>query len=87
LDILAEGASRVEAIGALQEAMFGYLATALDGENTEGLLPRPAPLSHRLRYRWEMLKESLRGLFDRRHAETTVPCRYEVKSGHLLDCR
>ena len=51
LDLLAQADTREEAIGKLQEAMFSYLALAFaEGESTRGLVLRPSPLSHRLRY-------------------------------------
>ena len=34
----------------LHDAIVGYLQAALNG-NPDGLIPRPSPLSHRLRYR------------------------------------
>ena len=50
LDLLAQGGTLEEAIGKLQEAMFSYLEVAFTGESTKGLVLRPSPLSHRLRY-------------------------------------
>jgi predicted RNase H-like HicB family nuclease len=59
LDLIAEGQTAEEAIGGLQEAVYGYVNVALDGD-TYGLLPRPSPLSHRLHYHcrrlWSKLK-------------------------------
>jgi predicted RNase H-like HicB family nuclease len=49
LDLLAQGSTEEEAIGKLQEAMVGYLETAFAGP-TEGLVLRPAPISHWVRY-------------------------------------
>jgi predicted RNase H-like HicB family nuclease len=50
LDLLTQGATAEEAIGKLQEAMYGYLETAFAGDSTRGLVMRPSPVSHRLRY-------------------------------------
>ena len=50
LDIAAQGKTLEQAIGKLQEAMVGYLETAFNGGSTKGLVLRPSPLSHRLRY-------------------------------------
>jgi hypothetical protein len=49
LNILSQGSSPEEAIGRLQEAMFSYLDVAFDGP-VAGLVLRPSPYSHRLRY-------------------------------------
>lgn len=54
LDILSQGDTLEEAIGKLQEAVFSYLDVAFAG-NTEGLVPRPSPGSHWLRYRLHRL--------------------------------
>jgi hypothetical protein len=59
LDLIAEAKTEVEAIGKLQEAMFGYVETVMEGA-PQGLIPRPSPLLHRLRYHFHRL-------FDRRH--------------------
>ena len=61
LDILSQGNTEEEAIGALQEAVVDYLYTAFDGGSTEGLVLRLSPLSHRLRYRLHRLRERLWG--------------------------
>jgi hypothetical protein len=53
LDITAESSTVEGAIGGLQDAMCGYLAVVFDGGpnmDTRGLIPRLAPLSHRIRY-------------------------------------
>lgn len=50
LDLLAQGDTVEEAIGKLQEAMFSYLDVAFADESTKGLVLRPSPLSHRVRY-------------------------------------
>jgi len=49
LDLLSQGETEEEAIGKLQEAMFSYLEVACDGD-MKGLVLRPSPFSHRLRY-------------------------------------
>ena len=87
LDILGEAETREDAIGALQEAMTGYLTAVIDGQDTASLVPRPSPLSHRIRYYFEATKDRLRALFDRQHTQSVISCRYEVRDGHLVDCR
>ena len=49
LDIMASGGSPHEALSSLIEAVDGYLKVALKGD-TAGLVPRPSPLHHRIRY-------------------------------------
>ena len=57
LDLISEGESPEQAIGRLQEAMSGYLSVVFDGGATAGLMLRPSPLPHRLRYYWHRLLE------------------------------
>lgn len=59
LDLLAQGNTLEEAIGKLQEAMFSYLEVAFAGDSTKGLVLRPSPLSHRLRYYLHRLRGAL----------------------------
>ena len=49
LDIMARGKTPGEAFDSLIEAVTGYLAVAAKGA-CDGLIPRPAPFSHRARY-------------------------------------
>jgi predicted RNA binding protein YcfA (HicA-like mRNA interferase family)/predicted RNase H-like HicB family nuclease len=49
LNLISRGDSEDQAIGRLQEAMFGYIQTALEGD-PRGLIKRPSPLSHKFRY-------------------------------------
>lgn len=65
LDILSQADSLSEAIGKLQEAMFSYLEVAFEGDSIKGLVLRPSPLSHRLRYHWFRTKAYLRFCFNR----------------------
>lgn len=58
LDLISRGESQDEAIGKLQEAMYGYLQVAFEG-NQKGLVMRRSPFSHRLRYRFHRLLERL----------------------------
>jgi hypothetical protein len=55
LDLLAQGDTLEEAIGKLQESMVGYLELAFSG-STNGLVLRPSPLSHKIRYWAHRLK-------------------------------
>ena len=52
------GDSEEEAIAKLQEAMYEYLRLAFEGD-PQGLVLRPSPLSHRLRYHLHRLAERL----------------------------
>ncbi len=85
LDLLSEGQTPEEAIGGLQEAVFGYLSAVFGGHEkaeTKGLVPRPSPLSHRVRYHFRDLGARIRSVFDRQH-EQTFPCHYTVKAGQV----
>lgn len=59
LNLIAEGQTVEEAIGGLQEAVYGYVHVALDGD-TRGVLPRPSPLTRRLHYHCQRLWNKLR---------------------------
>jgi hypothetical protein len=51
LDLLSKGDTEADAIRRLQIAMFSYVATvAREGESTQGLIPRRAPISSWIRY-------------------------------------
>ena len=58
LDILVYGKTQHEALHSLREAIFGYLQVAFSGDPS-GLVPRRAPLSHRLRYHLFALRAAL----------------------------
>jgi hypothetical protein len=50
-DLLSKGDTEVDAIRRLQIAMFSYVAVVFtENESTEGLIPRPAPMSSWIRY-------------------------------------
>jgi hypothetical protein len=73
LDISAEGTTDKEAICGLQDAMRGYLKVVFDGQeqpDTRGLIMRPSPLSHRVRYRLESMKDVFRAVFTDRRKRT-----------------
>jgi hypothetical protein len=55
LDLMVKARTPDLAARGLQDAMLGYLKTAIEGDSS-GLLPRPSPLSHRLRYHWFCLR-------------------------------
>ncbi len=70
LDISAEGETLKEAIGGLQDAMQGYLNVVLDNRdpNTVGIVLRPSPLTHRIRYYFDYAKHRIReSLFNADH--------------------
>lgn len=73
LDISAEGETDAEAIAGLQDAMRGYLSVVFEDQDkpdTRGLVMRPAPLSHRLRYHYERLKDKFRALLSKHTRHT-----------------
>ena len=49
LNLIARGETPRAAFESLQTAMVGYLTVAFQG-NSDGLVPRPSPLDHRIRY-------------------------------------
>jgi hypothetical protein len=49
LDIIVQSTTPQKALDELRQAINGYLTVALAGD-TEGLLPRPSPFGHRVRY-------------------------------------
>jgi len=59
LDIMSQSDDLADAIGKLQEAMFSYLDLAFEG-STEGLVLRPAPWTHWLRYRLSQFRRGIR---------------------------
>lgn len=58
LDIMVRSSTPQKAFHELREAVKGYLAVVLDGD-TEGLLPRPSPYLHRVRYHFLVLRAAL----------------------------
>lgn len=86
LDLLAQGDSLEEAIGKLQEAMFGYLQAAFDGQSTKGLVLRPSPFSHRLRYAYHALLCSISARLRRRHAKHLLANSPDVDNLRLCHC-
>ena len=74
LDLLSRGDTREEAIGKLQEAMFGYLKTAFaEGQSTQGLVLRPSPWRHRLRYHLHRIRCALPGHARSRNTHFVLP--------------
>jgi hypothetical protein len=69
LDITAEAATIEGAIAGLQDAMDGYLGIVLD-TNTSGVVLRPSPVTHRIRYYVEFAKDLVSSLFSRPHGRT-----------------
>ena len=58
LDILGYGKNKHGALCSLREAIVSYLPGALSGDPS-GLVPRMAPMSHRLRYHLYALRAAL----------------------------
>jgi hypothetical protein len=69
LDISVEAKTLESAIAGLQDAMHGYLGIVLD-TNTSGLVLRRAPLTHRIRYYVEYVKDVVSALLSRPHGRT-----------------
>ncbi len=86
LDLLSQGNALEEAIGKLQEAMVSYLQVAFDGESTKGLVLRPSPLSHRLRYYLYRLSGFLTTRFLRRHGNHLLLASSEIEHQRLSHC-
>lgn len=73
LDLISRGDSDEEAIGRLQEQMFGYVQTVIDGGSAKGLIPRRAPLTSWIRYYCQTAVARIVSLFLRRHSTTIHP--------------
>ena len=58
LDLLVYGKTPHDALHSLRDAIRNYLEVALSGE-ISGLVPRPAPFSHRARYHFYALRAAL----------------------------
>jgi ribosomal protein S27AE len=69
LDISTESATLEGAIAGLQDAMHGYLGIVLD-TNTSGLVLRPSPLTHRIRYYVEYTKDVVSAWLSLPHGRT-----------------
>jgi len=85
LDILAQGDNQEEAIGKLQEAVFSYLDVAFEGA-TGGLVLRPSPWNHRLRYN---LHRAVSWLLQRLHrgaSHFVLPLRASERGERLSHC-
>jgi hypothetical protein len=81
LDISVEATTLKGAIAGLQDAMDGYLSLALE-PNTSGLVLRPSPLLHRVRYYVEYAKDILGALLSRAHGRTEKFYAIPIASSH-----
>ena len=87
LDLITQGDTVEEAIGKLQEATFGYLETVFANEgSTKGLVLRPSPLSHRLRYDLRALWHRLYTLFRGRRSRHLLPHSERSSNIRLSHC-
>lgn len=86
LDLLSQGNTLEEAIGKLQEAMQSYLEAAFDGESTKGLVLRPSPLSHRLRYYLHTLRCRIAARFRGHHSKHLLSSTPELGKQRLSHC-
>jgi hypothetical protein len=59
LDLIVKRKTPEAAAEGLRDAMAGYLKTVIEDGDLKGFVPRPSPLSHRLRYHWFCLKAAL----------------------------
>ena len=60
LDLLVERDTLHDAVQALTEALVGYVTTAVEQGWVDQLVPRPAPLLHRLKYHWTTMPWRMR---------------------------
>lgn len=87
LDLVTQGDTVEEAIVKVQEAMFGYLQTVFaDNGSTKGLVLRPSPLSHRLRYYFRSLSHRLYTLFRGRKSRHLLPHSEKSSNIRLSHC-
>lgn len=82
LNLISRGNTEEEAIGRLQESMFGYVATTFDGDPT-GLIPRRAPVGSWVRYFLHRSIQLLKRLFSRRDIKH-VQVHFEVPNAPKL---
>ena len=59
LNLVVRGDTPHAAFESLHTAMVGYLTVAFQGDDPAGLVPRPSPLLHRVRYHAYALKAAL----------------------------
>ena len=81
LDIAAEAPTLKGAIAGLQDAMDGYLSVALE-PNTSGLVLRPSPLLHRIRYYFEYAKDVVSALLSQPAGRTEKFYAVPVSASH-----
>ena len=86
LNLLSQGKTPEDAIGRLQEAMFGYLQVAFEGGSTKGLVLRPSPLSHRFRYHARCIVGRSVSFLRRQHARHLLPKTNESKNLRFSHC-
>lgn len=67
LDLMSQGETIDEAILKIQEAMATYLQVAFEGDPM-GLVLRPSPLSHQLRYHLHCLRNRLAWVLRPKHS-------------------
>ena len=60
LDLLVERDSLPDVVRALSEAVIGYVETANEQGWVDQLVPRPSPVSRRLKYHWLTLAPRIR---------------------------
>ena len=58
LDLMVRAKNPHDAFQSLKEAIIGYLSVVLSGD-PQGLIPRPSPLNHRVRYHLYALRAAL----------------------------
>jgi len=86
LNLLTRGDSEEEAIGRLQEEMFAYVHTVLDGGSTEGLIPRKAPFLSWAKYYTYLLMDRLLGWLTRRRLPTRIHETFDLCASKPIRC-
>lgn len=86
LNLVSQGKTKEEAIGALQEAMFSYLAVVFDGGPTRKLVPRLSPLANRIHYHLHRLYCRIASFFGNRHHKHLLPLGPDQNNQTLCCC-
>ncbi len=82
LNLISRGNTEEEAIGRLQESMYGYVLAAFQGD-CSGLIPRRAPLASWLRYYLDRFWGILTAFINRRDTKHQE-LHFQVPNAHKL---
>ena len=83
LNLISRGETAEEAVGRLQEAMFGYVYAVMEGGTSKGLLPRPAPPLSWLRFYLHEMASQVKWWWARRDKNHNV--HFQFSGG--ISCR